>query len=100
MTATEDGNTLVLTDTPDNIDYAKLVAGHRLAAESGCSVVVHNACHECPSITTIPPVQRGGANLVAFEHEDWCPVLAHHEDRQLTPAQQRRHRRYMDRADR
>jgi hypothetical protein len=90
------GNALVITDTPDSIDYPKLVAGARLAGESGCSVVVHNVCHECPSITTIPPPRSGEAASVAFEHEDWCPVLARHEGRQLTPAQQRRHRRYMD----
>jgi hypothetical protein len=89
-------NALVITDTPDNIDYAKLRDAHRLAVESGCSVVLHNICHECPSITTVPPTARGQFDRVTFEHEDWCPVLAHHEGRQLTPTQQRRHRRYMD----
>lgn len=87
---------LVITDTPDNIDYAKLQAGWRLAVETGCSVVVHNVCYECPSITTIPPTALGQLDHVTFQHEDWCPVLAKHQGRQLSPGEQRRHRRYMD----
>jgi hypothetical protein len=83
---------LVVTETPDSIDYAKLVDGHALAVKIGCSVVLHNVCHECPSITTVPA--PGGQ--IFFRHEKWCPVLAHHERRKLTPSQQRRHRRYMD----
>ena len=93
---TKPDNVLVLTDTPDNIDYEKLHAAHKLASESGCSVIVHNACHECPSVMTVPPTLQGQSSTVTFNHEDWCPVLAKYEGRQLTPAQQRRHRRYMD----
>jgi hypothetical protein len=93
---TEGNNALVITDTPDNVDYPKLHSAWRLAVETGCSVVVHNVCHECPSITTVPPTPRGQFAHVAFEHEDWCPVLAKHEGRRLSPGQHRRHRRYMD----
>lgn len=89
-------NVLVVTETPDNIDYPKLTAAATLAAATGTSVVVHNVCHECPSITTVPPTAGGGFNRVTFEHEPWCPILARHEGRPLTPSQERRHRRYMD----
>mgnify|MGYP007122479744 CR=1 FL=1 len=87
---------LIFTDTPDRIDYAKLHAGWKTAVESGCSVRLHNVCLECPSITTVPPVAAGQHERATFEHEDWCPVLAHHQKRQLTPREERRHRRYMD----
>ncbi|WP_163685836.1 hypothetical protein [Mycolicibacterium gadium] len=93
---TQKTNVLVLTDTPDRIDYAKLQAGWKLARDTGTAVILHNVCHECPSITTVPPAPAGQSGRVTFEHEDWCPVLAHHQGRQLTPAEQRRHRRYMD----
>jgi hypothetical protein len=52
-------NVLVLSDTPDNVDYPKLRDAARLATETGCSVVVHNVCHECPSVTTVPPTSSG-----------------------------------------
>lgn len=90
---------LILSDTPDNIDYPKLVEAARLATDIGCAVVVHNVCHECPSVTTVPPTVSGQHGRVTFEHEDWCPVLAQHEGRQLTARQVRRHRRYMDGLD-
>jgi hypothetical protein len=87
---------VVITDTPDNIDYPKLIDAAKLAQKTGCHVVVHNVCHECPSVTTVPPTPRGEVRHATFEHENWCPVLALHEGRVLTPAQQRQHRRYMD----
>jgi hypothetical protein len=86
----------IITDTPDQIDYPKLVEAAALARTLGTSVVVHNVCHECPSITTVPPAAPGQAGRVKFEHENWCPVLAKHDGRELTATQARRHRRYMD----
>jgi hypothetical protein len=91
-----DDKTLVLTGTPDNIDYAKLAAASKEAEETGYSVVVHEICLECPSVTTVPPPVRGEVAAVAVEHEDWCPILALHEGRELTPRQRRYHQRYMD----
>ncbi|MBX8688671.1 hypothetical protein GO011_14645 [Mycobacterium sp. 20091114027_K0903767] len=95
MTTNNPPRVVAITDTPDNIDYAKLHAGHEQARASGCSVILHNVCLECPSTTTVPPTATGLAHAT-IQHEDWCPVLAHHQGRQLTPTERRRHRRYMD----
>ncbi|MGV9797398.1 hypothetical protein ACWDTP_04995 [Mycobacterium sp. NPDC003449] len=85
-------NTLVVSDTPDNIDYAKLVAARQLAMDTGCIVVARGICLECPADVIVPPQ----GSDIEFRHEDFCPVWAAHDGRKLTERQERRHRRYMD----